>query len=172
MSAKAPGRTKICREFHSSAQPGSFSIGCLGEIGLQRSDTYIANVVKCRPPGNRDPRPDEIAACKGYLADQIRLIDPMVVMTLGNFATKLLLKEERGITRLRGQVYPWWNRIVIPTFHPAAALRGSASVLASMQEDFALVKATLDGGSETALVADVEIEIGIDSPVEQLGLFG
>jgi DNA polymerase len=169
---EGPGKNEDLQGVPFVGAAGQLLNRLLGEIGLQRSDTYIANVVKCRPPGNRDPRPDEIAACKGYLADQIRLIDPMVVMTLGNFATKLLLKEERGITRLRGQVYPWWNRIVIPTFHPAAALRGSASVLASMQEDFALVKATLDGGSETALVADVEIEIGIDSPVEQLGLFG
>ena len=137
---EGPGRNEDLQGLPFVGAAGQLLDQLLSEIGLQRSDAYIANVVKCRPPGNRDPRPDEIAACKGYLVDQIRLIDPTVVMTLGNFATKLLLKEERGITRLRGRAYPWWNRIVIPTFHPAAALRGGASVLASMREDFALTR--------------------------------
>lgn len=106
--------------------------------GLARSDVYIANVVKCRPPGNRDPRQDEIDECKGYLADQIRLVDPAVVITLGNFSTKLLLKTETGISRMRGQAYPWWNRHVVPTFHPAAALRGRSQVVEQMQADIEL----------------------------------
>lgn len=163
---EGPGRNEDLQGVPFVGAAGQLLNRLLTEIGLQRSDAYIANVVKCRPPGNRDPRPDEIAACKGYLADQIRLIDPTVVMTLGNFATKLLLKEERGITRLRGRAYPWWNRIVIPTFHPAAALRGGGSVLASMQEDFALVRATLDGRSEAVP------EPGAVVPAEQLELFG
>ncbi len=136
----------------------------LGEVGLDRRDAYIANVIKCRPPGNRDPRPDEIEACKGFLAQQIRLVDPKVVMTLGNFATKLLLKRQVGITRLRGNVYPWWNRVVVPTFHPAAALRGAASVLESMREDFVLMRQVLD----SAVAPEVEAE----PRAEQLGLFG
>jgi DNA polymerase len=163
---EGPGRNEDLRGLPFVGAAGQLLNQLLSEIGLHRSDTYIANVVKCRPPGNRDPRPDEISACKDYLAGQIQLIDPAVVMTLGNFATKLLLKEERGITRLRGRAYPWWNRTVIPTFHPAAALRGGASVLASMREDFALVKATLHGRSETPAEAEAE------RPVEQLGLFG
>ncbi len=162
---EGPGRNEDLQGLPFVGAAGQLLNRLLSEIGFDRSDVYIANVVKCRPPGNRDPRPDEIAACKDYLAGQIRLIDPAVVMTLGNFATKLLLKEERGITRLRGRAYPWWNRIVIPTFHPAAALRGSASVLASMQEDFALMKATLDARAGSQL--ETEPEHGI----EQLGLF-
>lgn len=134
----------------------------LGEIGLEHDDAYIANVLKCRPPGNRDPRSDEIEACKDFLADQLRLIDPAVVMTLGNFATKLLLKRDVGITRLRGQVYPWWNRYLVPTFHPAAALRGGATVLGHMQEDFALVRGILD---------DAAAAEQADPDAEQLGLF-
>ena len=106
--------------------------------GLSRSQVYIANVVKCRPPGNRDPRQDEIDECKGYLAEQIRLVDPAVVITLGNFSTKLLLKTEVGITRMRGQAYPWWGRHVVPTFHPAAALRGRSQVVEQMQADIEL----------------------------------
>lgn len=160
---EGPGRNEDLQGLPFVGAAGQLLNRLLSEIGLERSDAYISNVVKCRPPGNRDPRPDEIAACKGYLADQIRLVDPMVVMTLGNFATKLLLKEERGITRLRGRAYPWWNRTVIPTFHPAAALRGGAPVLASMQEDFGLMKATLEDRSDPETEA-----VGT---VEQLGLF-
>ena len=136
----------------------------LGEIGVKREDVYIANVLKCRPPGNRDPRPEEIDACKGYLRGQITLVDPKVVVTLGNFSTKLLLKRDVGITKLRGQIYPWWNRHLVPTFHPAAALRGGERVLSQMQEDFALVKDLLDEPRTAAPDADADHE--------QLGLFG
>jgi DNA polymerase len=132
----------------------------LGEIGLQRSDVYIANVLKCRPPGNRDPRTEEIEACQDYLRSQLRLVDPQVVVTLGNFATKLLLKRDVGITRLRGQVYPWWNRHLVATFHPAAALRGGDRVLEQMRADFALVRGVLD---ESVAVAE--------AAAEQLDLF-
>ncbi len=117
----------------------------LGEIGLTRDDVYIANVVKCRPPNNRDPRPDEIDACKGYLRQQLELIQPMVAVTLGNFASKLLLRTDTGITRLRGHAYEWWGRLLVPTFHPAAALRGSARVLSEMQEDFQTIQAIIEG---------------------------
>jgi DNA polymerase len=110
----------------------------LERVGLSRPEVYIANVVKCRPPGNRDPRDDEIAACKGYLAQQIKLIDPAVVVTLGNFSTKLLLKTQTGITRMRGQAYPWWGRHVVPTFHPAAALRNGPQVIEEMVSDLQL----------------------------------
>jgi uracil-DNA glycosylase family 4 len=133
----------------------------LGEIGVPREDVYIGNVLKCRPPGNRDPRPEEITACKGYLAEQIRLVDPVVVVTLGNFSTKLLLKRDVGITRTRGQVYPWWNRHLVPTFHPAAALRGGERILEQMREDFALIRSVLDR----------TLEQEADPVVEQLGLF-
>lgn len=142
----------------------------LAEVGLDRRDAYIANVVKCRPPGNRDPRSDEIEACKGFLAQQIRLVDPEVVMTLGNFATKLLLKQQTGITRLRGHAYPWWNRVVVPTFHPAAALRGADSVLELMQQDFALMREVLD--RPAAEPAEEPVAPASARPVEQLGLFG
>lgn len=117
----------------------------IGEIGLQRRDVYIANVLKCRPPDNRDPKPDEIEACKGYLAAQLELIEPKVVVTLGNFSTKLLLRTETGITKMRGQIYDWWRGIqVVPTFHPSAALRGGPRVTDAMQADFVLVRSVID----------------------------
>ena len=115
----------------------------LGQVGLERHQVYIANVVKCRPPNNRDPRPDEIEACKHFLVDQLRLIDPKVVMTMGNFATKLLLKTSVGITRTRGQVYPWWGRVVVPTFHPAAALRSGPAMEDLIRSDLELAVQTI-----------------------------
>jgi len=117
----------------------------LSEIDLAREDVYIANVVKCRPPLNRDPRPDEIEACKGYLKRQIELIDPKVVLTLGNFSMKLLLSTATGITRMRGRAYEWWGRFLIPTFHPAAALRGGERVTNDIRDDLAMVRSVLDG---------------------------
>ncbi len=128
----------------------------LGEIGLERDTVYIANVVKCRPPRNRDPREEEIEACKPYLRSQLTLVDPKVVLTLGNFASKLLLRTKTGITRLRGHAYPWWRRHLVPTFHPAAALRGSARVLDEMRYDFTLVRAAIDGTLESPPVEEGE----------------
>jgi uracil-DNA glycosylase len=105
------------------------------EMGLSRDSFYIANVVKCRPPGNRDPRPEEIASCRPYLEAQVDIIDPAVVVTLGNFATKLLLGTTEGITRLRGRSYPYRKGVLIPTFHPAAVLRGAGDAQAQMRAD-------------------------------------
>ena len=112
------------------------------EIGIGRDQCYIANVVKCRPPGNRDPLPEEISACRPYLEQQIELIDPKVIITLGNFASKLILDTADGITKLRGKVYDWRGRKVVPTFHPSAALRsgGSGSTTAQMRADFVRAK--------------------------------
>ena len=110
------------------------------ELGIDRSAVYIANVVKCRPPDNRDPRPEEITACRPYLTEQVSLIAPRVVVTLGNFATKLLLDTDQGITKLRGASYPVGDTVLVPTFHPAAALRGGGVVLAQMRADFVRAK--------------------------------
>jgi uracil-DNA glycosylase len=122
----------------------------LGEIGLAREDVYIANVLRCRPPGNRDPEPDEIEACTPWLVETISLIQPRLIVTLGNFATKYVLQTRQGITRTRGQVHAWHGRTVIPTFHPAAILHGGGErsrQFQDMQEDFALVRRTLAGAS-------------------------
>src|SRR5204863_1378473 len=116
----------------------------LGEIGLRREDVYIANVVKCRPPGNRDPLPDEIEACRPYLMGQLGHIDPAVVVTLGNFATKLLLETKDGITKLRGREFPFRERaVLIPTLHPSAVLRSGGTALAQSRADFVRVKRAL-----------------------------
>lgn len=121
----------------------------LEEIGLHRGQVYIANVVKCRPPGNRDPQPDEIAACRPYLEAQIDEIHPAVLMTLGNFSSKLLVERTEGITKLRGRTYPYRDTgaVIVPTYHPAAALRGGGTVLAGMRADFVRAKGVLAGSA-------------------------
>lgn len=105
------------------------------ELGIDRGACYIANVVKCRPPANRDPEPDEIAACRPWLERQLELVAPRVVVTLGNFATKLLLDTAEGITRLRGRTFPFRSGVLVPTYHPAAALRGGPVQVAEMRAD-------------------------------------
>jgi DNA polymerase len=114
------------------------------EIGLDRTRCYITNVVKCRPPGNRDPLPAEIDSCQPYLDAQLEMIDPAVVVTLGNFATRLLLQTSEGIRRVRGRAYPFRGGHLVPTYHPAAALRGGAEVVAEMRADFVRAKRILE----------------------------
>ncbi len=121
----------------------------LEELGVSRERVFVANIVKCRPPGNRDPLADEIAACNHWLEAQLDLIAPKVVITLGNFATKLLLfgdpNAKEGITKLRGKTYPWRHgAVLVPTFHPAAVLRsGGGQPLAQMRADFIRAKQAL-----------------------------
>jgi DNA polymerase len=116
------------------------------ELGLTRASFYITNVVKCRPPGNRDPAPDEVAACSGYLDAQVAALDPSVVVTLGNVATRVLLGTDLGITSLRGRSHDWRGRVLIPTCHPAYALRGGGVVVAQMRADLVRVKHALANG--------------------------
>lgn len=113
-------------------------------IGLTRADVYIANVVKCRPPGNRDPLPLEIDSCRPYLEAQIAFIEPRVVVTLGNFATKLLLDTKVGITKLRGQELPFrGDAVLVPVLHPSAVLRNGGAALAQARADFVTIKRAL-----------------------------
>ena len=156
---EAPGKNEDLQGEPFVGAAGKLLDELMEGIGVSRSEAYIANVIKCRPPGNRDPQPDEIDCCKGYLREQIRMIQPNVVVTLGNFATKLLLRTETGITRLRGQVFDWWlGARLIPTFHPAAALRGGDRVLSQMREDFELVRQTLESNATAIEAANSEPE--------------
>ena len=148
-------------------------------IGLRREDVYICNTVKSRPPQNRDPLPDEIAACRPWLDAQIRLVDPKVVVTLGNFAAKTLLETTTGITRLRGRTYPFQGRVLLPTFHPAAALHAQGrrtagpSTLDAMEEDFRVLAELLAAAKPASEPAppDEDAPVAEDRPSEQLGLF-
>lgn len=169
---EAPGKNEDERGLPFVGAAGRLLDELLGEIGMTRDEAYIANVLKCRPPGNRDPRPDEIDCCKGYLREQIRMISPTVVVTLGNFATKLLLRTDTGITRLRGQPFDWWlGATLVPTFHPAAALRGRPRVRQQMSEDFALVRRLLEAPKQHPETAETEVDK--DGPGQtQMELFG
>ena len=139
----------------------------LGEVGLDRTQVAIVNVIKCRPPGNRDPRPDEIEACRPYLEAQLSHMQPKVIVTLGNFATRFITGLQIGITRARGQLFDYRGAKVIPTFHPAAALRGGRfggmSPVDAIRADMQVVRRVLD---ETRTVA-----VTPSGPSEQLGLF-
>src|SRR5438477_3489709 len=123
---EAPGFHEDKQGFPFVGQAGKLLDTLLGEIGLSRAEVYIANVLKCRPPGNRDPAPDEIEACEAHLFRQIELIEPAVVATLGNFATKLLSGRPLGITRVHGQEQETTlggrKVLLYPLYHPAAAL--------------------------------------------------
>jgi DNA polymerase len=166
--------------FHEDKQGEPF-VGAAGqlltrmlneELDLTRGDVYICNVLKCRPPGNRDPQEDEIESCTPWLVEQVSLIQPRVVVTLGNFATKFVLNTRQGITRMRGAAYPWHGRTVIPTFHPAAILRGGGEgsrQFAELREDFGLVRETLAAihrPPEPVVVPEAD-----PAPEEQLELF-
>ncbi|MGI8758773.1 MAG: uracil-DNA glycosylase [Acidimicrobiales bacterium] len=117
------------------------------EMGLSRADCYIANTVKCRPPDNRNPRPEEMEACRPWLDAQLASVGPRVVVTLGNVATRALLGRNDGITRLRGQAYPWGGRVLVPTYHPAAVLRGNTGAMAGMRADLVRAKLALAAGT-------------------------
>ena len=153
--------------FHEDKQGEPF-VGAAGqllnqlltEIGIAREDVYINNTVNCRPPGNRDPLPDELDACKPWLDERIAIIDPAVVVTLGNWATRYILGKQVSISRVRGQRFPWSGRTVIPTFHPAAVLHGggqASNQMTALRADFQEIRRALAERPQPA--------------EEQLGLF-
>ena len=150
---EAPGASEDLEGEPFVGRSGQLVDRMLAGIGLTRDDVYVTNSIKCRPPENRDPKRDEIAACAGYLDEQIRLVDPKVVLTLGNFAAKTLLDSKAGITSLRGRGYEFKGRPLVPTFHPAAALRFGRAQMQGLQDDFAMVQrllAELDRPDEPA----------------------
>lgn len=145
---EAPGAEEDLQGLPFVGRAGQLLSKLLAEIGLRREDVFITNVLKSRPPGNRDPQPSEIEACSPYLHRQVELIEPTVVVTLGNFATKLLTGDPTGITRVRGtpQTHRLGRRTVsiFPILHPAAALR-APSLQETMRHDFAALRKLIDG---------------------------
>lgn len=133
---EAPGKNEDVQGKPFVGAAGKYLDELLAIAGLNREDVYIANVLKCRPPGNRNPKPEEIQACADYLREQTRIISPDYIVTLGNFATKFILRTETGITRLRGTLQQAGRFKVFPVFHPAAAIydRSKQPVL---EDDFA-----------------------------------
>ena len=133
---EAPGKNEDLQGRPFVGAAGKLLDDLLAVAGLAREDVFIANVLKCRPPGNRDPRPEEIELCTPYLREQTRTIDPEVIVTLGNFSTKFILKTEVGITRLHGHVQQAGRFKVFPIYHPAAALYDPTK-RAALEDDFA-----------------------------------
>ena len=172
---EAPGFHEDKQGIPFVGQAGKLLERLLAGIGLQREDVYIANVLKCRPPGNRDPQPDEIESCEPHLFRQIELIEPAVIATLGNFATKLLSGRPLGITRVHGQeqrlTTAGRNVLLYPLYHPAAALYTPA-MMKVLESDFARLPELL-GGPEPAPLAEPEpAPLAVAAPpAEQLGLF-
>ncbi|GIU85604.1 MAG: uracil-DNA glycosylase [Acidimicrobiia bacterium] len=148
---EGPGEQEDLQGVPFVGRAGKLLTQLIEGIGLTRDDVYIANVVKCRPPGNRDPLPDEIEACAPWLDRQLELVRPRVLVTLGNFATKLLLGTSDGITKLRGREFAFGRAgteaVLVPTLHPAAVLRGGGQRLAEVRADFVRVKRLLARGA-------------------------
>jgi DNA polymerase len=169
---EAPGFHEDKQGLPFVGQAGKLLDKLLAGIGLQRADVFVANVLKCRPPGNRDPQPDEIEACESHLFRQIELIEPTIVATLGNFATKLLSGRPLGITRVHGQEQPTTlggrEVVLYPLYHPAAALYTPA-MLKVLESDFARIPELLG----RALVPEPELALVAEPvpPAQQLGLF-
>lgn len=155
----------------------------LADVGLDRSSVAIVNVLKCRPPGNRDPLPDEIEACSPFLDAQLQHMTPKVIVTLGNFATRYILDQPIGITKARGRVYKRRGAYVVPTFHPAAALRGGRfgglSPVDAIKEDLRVVRTVLDRRDDRhedddhgqAPVPAAVAATSAETESQQLGLF-
>lgn len=150
---EAPGYHEDLKGEPFVGSAGRLLTELLESIGLKRTDIYIANVIKCRPPGNRNPLPEEIEHCKPYLMKQIDLIKPKIVCTLGNFSTQLLLNKKIGVSKLRGQSFLLNGYTVVPMYHPAAALH-QGGLLVFLKEDFTNLKNLLESGSEPTQVTE------------------
>jgi uracil-DNA glycosylase len=182
---EAPGAEEDRQGLPFVGRAGQLLNQLLEEIGLSREEVFIANVLKSRPPGNRDPQPLEIEACQPFLFEQVRLIEPKVVCTLGNFATKLLTGSPTGITKVRGtpQLHELGGRPVflLPLLHPAAALR-TPSMKETLRADLGTVPGLLAGPSPGPEPSVEEIEAEAEParrpedppvpPADQLGFFG
>jgi len=173
---EAPGFHEDKQGVPFVGQAGKLLEGLLAGVDLRREDVYIANVLKCRPPGNRDPQQDEIESCEPHLFRQIELIEPKVIATLGNFATKLLSGRPLGITRVHGQeqelTIAGRSVLLYPLYHPAAALYTPA-MLKVLEADFARLPELMGHGPQPIAVVEPEPEPEplVEAPAEQLGLF-
>ncbi len=174
---EAPGFHEDKQGYPFVGQAGKLLDKLLEGIGMSRAETFIANVLKCRPPGNRDPGADEIESCEPHLFRQLELVEPRVVASLGNFATKLLSGKQIGITRVHGQeqqvTIGGRSVLLFPLYHPAAALYTPA-MLKVLEADFARLPALLGTPAEPEAPAPPAVDpalLGQPEPAVQLGLF-
>jgi uracil-DNA glycosylase len=141
---EAPGRDEDIQGIPFVGRAGQKLTQIIEAIGLKRDDVYIANVIKCRPPENRNPEPDEVDVCEQFLFRQVDVIKPKVIVALGTFAARSLLKTEAPISRLRGRIYEYRGAKLVPTFHPAFLLR-NPSCRREVWEDMKKVRSLLNG---------------------------
>lgn len=173
---EAPGKNEDLQGLPFVGRAGDILDSLLESIGMNRKQVFIANVLKCRPPGNRDPQIEEINICKDYLFKQIEIIGPRMICTLGKFSTQLILDTKQGITGLRGKIFQRDGRLVLPINHPAAVLY-TPSRMDILSQDFARIKSLIDSGykiSPTGTEKSDVLEEGSSSEEDdsqQLGLF-
>jgi uracil-DNA glycosylase len=161
---EAPGQHEDRQGLPFIGASGQFLNQLLASIELSREDVFITNIVKCRPPGNRDPLPDEIAACGSYLDTQIDVINPLMIVTLGRFSMSKWFPNER-ISRIHGQARTFGQRVVVPMYHPAAALH-QASLRTTIEADFERLPRILAQAREQLAPAEEEA-----NPANQMRLF-
>lgn len=172
---EAPGKNEDLQGLPFVGRAGDILDKLLATIDMKRNEVFIANVLKCRPPGNRDPQVEEISICKDYLFKQIDIIDPRIICTLGKYSTQLMLDTQQGITGLRGKVFQRDGRLVLPINHPAAVLY-TPSRMEILKEDFSRIKKLIDSGYKVDFKSGEKEESPKEEPDgeddgEQLGLF-
>jgi len=172
---EAPGKNEDLQGLPFVGRAGNILDKLLATIGMERNEIFIANVLKCRPPGNRDPQVEEISICKDYLFKQIDIIDPRIICTMGKYSTQLILDTSQGITGLRGKVFQRDGRLVLPINHPAAVLY-TPSRMDILKEDFSRIKKLIDSNYGLDTESGRKEEPPEEEPDgedgrEQLGLF-
>ncbi len=175
---EAPGKNEDLQGLPFVGRAGKILDDLLGSIEMDRKQVFIANVLKCRPPGNRDPKLEEINTCKSYLFKQIDIINPKLICTLGRYSTQLLLETTEGISGLRGKTFNIGGRTILPINHPAAALY-APSRMEILEKDFQRIKEIMDSGSRSGNNSKVAPKIEPSDfeeakgkiEEEQLGLF-
>lgn len=173
---EAPGANEDLKGEPFVGAAGKILNDLLASANLSRDQIYIANVIKCRPPDNRDPEPDEVETCKPFLMQQIQMIRPKLVCTLGNWATQTLLERKVGITKVKAQAFYMKDFVLFPLLHPAAALH-QGNLLDTLKEDFKKLKEFLDRNTKptetTSATSPAAPTLQIDPPQPaQMDLFG
>ena len=139
---EAPGADEDAQGIPFVGRAGKLLTKIIEAMGMTREEVYIANILKCRPPGNRDPEPDEVETCEGFLFQQIQAVQPRIIVALGRHAAQLLLQTKTPISKLRGEFFQFQNSLLIPTFHPSYLLRNPSSKR-QVWEDMKAVQARL-----------------------------
>ena len=154
---EAPGRHEDLTGKPFAGATGNLLGNLLAEAGMRREQTYLVTLVRCRPPDGRPPQPEEVEACVPYLREQIAALQPRVIVTLGELVTRAVLRRDLPVSKIAGYRFDLHGATVIPTYDPAAALRGSPTAMAALRRDLRIAKGVLDGRVASARDAAVEM---------------